>query len=444
MSGKETIAAIATAPGNAGIGIIRISGENARHIGETLTRSRLVNRIVQFRQFYDTQKQMLDHGICLYFSGPQSFTGEDIVEVQAHGGSVLLDMLLERICQLGARLARAGEFSERAFMNNKLDLAQAEAIADLIESGSRAAAKAAMRSLQGVFSDQVNNLVKDIAHLRSDVEAALDFSEEDVDWLTDAKVLAQLETCQRQVSQSLKSAEQNRVLKDGLNLVLTGLPNAGKSSLMNYLAGYEAAIVTDTPGTTRDVLREQISLKGIPLRIYDTAGLHDTDNPIEQEGIKRAWEAIWQADRILFLVDASIGITAADQAIIGQLKSVNYQLIYSKSDLLIGTRKSRTEALYLSIHSGEGLESLIETITDGCLDYNQGENTTLARHRHINALQRANHSLNQAMQVLLDTGSAELMAEDLRLTQQYLSEITGDFTSEDLLGQIFSRFCIGK
>lgn len=444
MPGKDTIAAIATAPGIGGIGVIRISGEDAKLIGVALTDSELVDKRIQFRQFFDAQHQLLDHGICFYSASPQSFTGEDVVEVQAHGGPILLDMLLERICELGARLARAGEFSERAFLNGKLDLAQAEAIADLIESGSRAAAKAAMRSLKGEFSGKIHDLVEDITRLRAYVEAALDFAEEEIDFLADDTVTTQLQACQHNIALILKRAEQGRVLKEGLNLVLAGLPNAGKSSLLNYLAGYEAAIVTEIPGTTRDVLREHISLKGIPLRVHDTAGLHETENPVEREGIKRAWQEIHQADTVLLLVDASIGITAADDLIIDKLQSVNYKLVYSKADLLAPTTDRDTQGLYISTKNGEGLESLIDTITDKLMDYNQDEQTILARRRHIDALQRAEACLSQATGVFLETGSGELMAEDLRITQQCLSEITGEFTSDDLLGQIFSRFCIGK
>ena len=446
MSAKDTIAAIATASGTGGIGIIRISGDNSKKIGEILTASDLVDKTIQFRQFYDARKQVLDYGICLYFVGPQSFTGEDIVEIQAHGSPILLDMLLERICQLGARLARAGEFSERAFTHGKLNLAQAEAIADLIEASSRAAAKAAMRSLQGSFSNQIYDLVGDIIHLRSHIEATFDFTDEAVDFITADKVINQLQDCQQKINQSLEKAAQGLILKEGLNVVLAGLPNAGKSSLLNYLAGYEAAIVTEIPGTTRDVLREHISLKGIPIRLYDTAGLHKTDNRVEQEGIKRAWQKISQADMILLLVDVKKGITAADRQIIEQLKrqAFNYKLIYSKADLRIESCQHEMEGLYISTHSGEGMNALIDTIAGGHLDYNQGEQTILARRRHIDALQRAAGSLEQAIRVFWDVGPGELMAEDLRIVQQYLGEITGEFTSEDLLGQIFSRFCIGK
>jgi tRNA modification GTPase len=353
-------------------------------------------------------------------------------------------MLLERICELGARLARAGEFSERAFLNGKLDLAQAEAIADLIESGSRAAAKAAMRSLEGKFSIQVHNLVDEIINLRAFVEAALDFAEEEIDFLADSSIGERLVTCLETLEAILSRAESGRVLNEGLAVVLAGLPNAGKSSLLNYLAGYEAAIVTEIAGTTRDVVREHISLKGIPLRINDTAGLRSSDNPVELEGIKRAWLEIDKADAILLLVDASVGMTAADGEIIERLGASNYHLIYSKADLLAANASRDRQAHYISTQSGEGMDELIDLITEKFSDYNQDNQAIMARRRHVDALLRARESLQQAQRVFLDTRSGELMAEDLREAQQYLSEITGEFTSDDLLGKIFSSFCIGK
>ena len=444
MQKTDTIAAIATAAGVSGIGIIRISGPHALRIGEKLTASKLPDRQVLFRQFKDSNGEVLDHGICFFCPSPRTFTGEDVVEVQAHGGPVLLDMLLEQVTWLGARLARPGEFSERAFINDKMDLAQAEAIVDLIESGSRAAARAAMRSLQGEFSTQINNLVAEIIHLRSYVEAALDFAEEEIDFLSDKNIVNQLQACQSSIAEILARAQQGRILKEGISLVLAGLPNAGKSSLLNYLAGYEAAIVTEIPGTTRDVLREHISLKGIPLHVYDTAGLHDTDNPVEREGIKRAWKEINQADTVLLLVDSTTGKTAADEAIIKRLKSVHYLLVYSKTDLLPENTGREVDGLYISTQDGSGMSALVDYITSSQIDYNQDDQIILARRRHIDALQQAQINIDQAARVFADTGSGELMAEDLRIAQRHLGEITGEFTSDDLLGHIFSRFCIGK
>jgi tRNA modification GTPase len=440
----DTIAAVATPPGIGGIGIIRISGPRAYGIAQILTGTDLKKGLALFRKFSDEEGHPIDHGLCIYSQAPRSFTGEDVVEVQGHGGPILLDMLLERICSLGARLARAGEFSERAFLNGKLDLAQAEAVADLIESGSRAAAKAAMRSLEGQFSSQVKHLVSELVYLRAYVEAALDFAEEEIDFLADTSIQDKLNSCQSSLVKLIKQAEHGRILNDGLNVAIVGLPNAGKSSLLNYLAGYEVAIVTEIAGTTRDVLRENISLKGIPVRINDTAGLRESDNPVEQEGIKRAWLEIDKADTILLLVDGSIGITPNDKTIIDALKTSNYHLIFSKSDLITKQQEKNIGDFTISTKTGEGIDALINLIVGKDSDYNIDNQTILARRRHVEALLSAQMSFNQAKTIFTDTQSGELMAEDLRITQQYLNEITGEFTSDDLLGTIFSSFCIGK
>ena len=444
MPGSDTIAAIATPPGIGGIGIVRISGPQALKIGNNLIAGKLQKNHVRFRKFLDATGQTLDHGLCFYCQAPHSFSGEDIVEIQGHGGPVLLDMLLERVCELGARLARAGEFSERAFLNGKVDLAQAEAIADLIESGSRAAAKAAMRSLEGQFSTQIHELVDDIINLRAYIEAALDFAEEEIDFLADSLVVDQLQSSLDKLQKIIRQAEDGRVLNEGLTIAIAGLPNAGKSSLLNYLAGYDAAIVTDIAGTTRDVVREHVSLNGIPLRINDTAGLRDSDNPVEKEGVKRAWQEIATADRVLLLVDASVGMTEEGESIARRLEPNSPSLIYSKSDLVNESSVKNVEALYISTVSGEGMEALIHLILGNFHDYNQDNKTIMARRRHVDALIRARDSLQQAGQVLADTSSAELVAEDLRIAQLCLNEITGEFTPENLLGRIFSNFCIGK
>ena len=444
MPGSDTIAAIATPPGIGGIGIVRISGPQALTIGNSLIAGKLQKNHVRFRKFLDATGQTLDHGLCFYCQAPHSFSGEDVVEIQGHGGPVLLDMLLERVCELGARLARAGEFSERAFLNGKVDLAQAEAIADLIESGSRAAAKAAMRSLEGQFSTQIHELVDDIINLRAYIEAELDFAEEEIDFLADSSVADQLQSSLDKLQKIIRQAEDGRVLNEGLTIAIAGLPNAGKSSLFNYLAGYEAAIVTDIAGTTRDVVREHVSLNGIPLRINDTAGLRDSDNPVEKEGVKRAWQEIATADRVLLLVDASVGMTEEDESIARRLEPNSPSLIYSKSDLVNESSLKNAEALYISTVSGEGMEALKHLILGNFHDYNQDNKTIMARRRHVDALIRARDSLQQAGQVLADTSSAELVAEDLRIAQLCLNEITGEFTPENLLGRIFSSFCIGK
>ena len=444
MPSHETIAAIATPPGTGGIGILRLSGTGALAIGEAISKSKIKPGLIQFRQFLDADGTVLDHGLCLYFKAPHSFSGEDCVEIQAHGGPIVLDMLLERLCELGARLARAGEFSERAFLNGKLDLTQAEAIADLIESGSRAATRAAMRSLEGRFSQQVHRLIDEIINLRAYIEAALDFAEEEIDFLNSGDISLRLKDCSQHLQSLLEQAEQGRTLQEGLSVTIAGLPNAGKSSLLNYLAGYEAAIVTEIEGTTRDVLREHISLKGIPLKITDTAGLRESENPVEREGVRRAWETISQADVIIYLVDSSKGLSPADQKIIDKLESDNLQVVFSKSDLSPADQQRDPEALYISTLDGTGMESLIERITGNVSDYNQDNQAFMARRRHVDALLRAQKSVLQATHTFDGTRSGELMAEDLREAQRFLNEITGEFTSEDLLGKIFSTFCIGK
>ena len=444
MPSHETIAAIATPPGTGGIGILRLSGANALAIAEILCHSKIKPDLIQFRRFFDSAGQLLDHGICLYFKAPRSFSGEDCVEIQAHGGPIVLDMLLERLCELGARLARPGEFSERAFLNGKLDLTQAEAIADLIESGSRAASRAAIRSLEGRFSQQVHSLVDEIINLRAFIEAALDFAEEEIDFLDNPNISQRLNDCNQHLQTLLAQAEQGRTLQEGLSVSLAGLPNAGKSSLLNYLAGYEAAIVTEIAGTTRDVLREHISLKGIPLKVHDTAGLRESQNPVEREGIRRAWETIAQSDITIYLVDSSKGLTPADREIIDQLAGANLQLVFSKNDLLAADKQRDPESLTISTLTGDGMELLIQRITGQVSDYNQDNQAFMARRRHVDALLRARASVQQAMHIFNTTRSGELMAEDLRDAQQHLNEITGEFTNEDLLGKIFSTFCIGK
>ena len=444
MPSHETIAAIATPPGTGGIGILRLSGTGALAIGEAISKSKIKPGLVQFRQFFDAGGEVIDHGLCLYFRAPHSFSGEDSVEIQAHGGPIVLDMLLERLCELGARLARAGEFSERAFLNGKIDLTQAEAIADLIESGSRAATRAAMRSLQGRFSQQVHSLIDEIINLRAYIEAALDFAEEEIDFLNSGDISLRLEECSRHLQSLLEQAEQGRTLQEGLSVTLAGLPNAGKSSLLNYLAGYEAAIVTEIEGTTRDLLREHISLKGIPIKITDTAGLRESENPVEREGVRRAWETISQADVIIYLIDSGKGLSSADQKIIDELESDNLQLVFSKCDLSVPDRQPDPQALYISTLDGTGMEQLIERITGNVSDYNQDNQAFMARRRHVDALLRAQKAVLQATHTFDSTRSGELMAEDLREAQGFLNEITGEFTSEDLLGKIFSTFCIGK
>ncbi len=444
MSAEDTIAAVATPPGVGGIGIIRLSGSKALAIAESITQSTLSVSSTQFRNFFDAKNDVIDHGIVLYFKSPHSFTGEDIVELQGHGGIVLQDMLLSRVCDLGARLAHAGEFSERAFHNNKLDLTQAEAIADLIESGSQAAARAAMRSLQGIFSKKIHALVDTIINLRSFVEAALDFAEEEIDFLAESDIQNQIQQIINNNQEILQEAEKGRVLNEGMTLAIAGRPNAGKSSLLNYLAGYDAAIVTDIEGTTRDVIREHIALKGVPVKIIDTAGLRDSTDPIEQEGIKRAWHEIEKADVILLLVDAAKGFSDEDAKIEQRLENARIIRLYTKSDLISKAQKEAITDNLISTQTAEGIDEVIDLLTKNYSDYNQNQNSFIARKRHVEALKSSLQSLQNAKSVFMQTESGELMAEDLRLAQKSLNQITGEFTNEDLLGKIFSSFCIGK
>ncbi len=444
MMARDTIAAIATPPGNGGIGIIRLSGPEAITIAQSVTHSQLSAGKILFRQFYDDDKQVIDHGLCLVFRQPHSFSGEDCVELQGHGGAIVLDMLLQRVCELGARLARAGEFSERAFLNGRIDLTQAEAIADLIESGSRAASRAAMRSLQGQFSDRVRLLVDQVIELRAYLEAALDFTDEDIDLLSGSDVTDRLQSLISAVETLLVEAEQGRTLQEGISMSLAGLPNAGKSSLLNALAGYEAAIVTDIEGTTRDVLREFVSLKGIPVRINDTAGLRETSHPVEQEGIRRARQEIDQSDLVLYLVDANKGLNDQDRTNLSSLESYPLLLVYTKMDLYRGDIELPADSPQISVKTGFGMESLIDEITRNRVDFNQQQQTMIARRRHVEALRLALDGLQKALPALQQGQSIELVAEDLRFVQQQLNEITGEFSTEDLLGKIFSSFCIGK
>lgn len=444
MHDVDTIAAIASPPGTGGIGIIRLSGPQSLNIAKQLTRSTLIAGKIQFRNFRDAQDQILDHGILLYFKSPHSFTGEDVIEIQGHGGIVLQDMLLSRVCELGARLAQAGEFSERAFHNNKLDLTQAEAIADLIESGSQAAARASMRSLQGVFSSQVHTLVESIIQIRSFVEAALDFAEEEIDFLSGSDILQKLNETRQQTQNLLHKAQDGRLLNEGITLAIAGQPNAGKSSLLNYLAGYDAAIVTHVAGTTRDVIREHIALKGVPVKVIDTAGLRESDDPVEQEGIRRAWNEIEKADVILLLMDATKGYTAEDIIIEQRIHTTKIKKLFTKSDLLTSEKQKQLEGDKISTRTGEGIDALIDDLTRNYHDYNHTESTFIARKRHVEALKKSLQHVQQAAIIFEQTESGELMAEDLRQAQLSLNQITGEFTTEDLLGRIFSSFCIGK
>ncbi|RMF18203.1 MAG: tRNA uridine-5-carboxymethylaminomethyl(34) synthesis GTPase MnmE [Gammaproteobacteria bacterium] len=448
----DTIAAIATPPGRGGVGIVRVSGPAVTTIAKSILRQCPPPRQAVFTAFLDDTGQALDEGIALYFKAPHSFTGEDVLELQGHGGPVVLDLVLKRVCQAGARLARPGEFSERAFLNDKLDVVQAEAIADLIEAESEQAARSAVRSLQGEFSATIHALVDRLIELRMYVEAAIDFPEEEVDFLADQQVFECLDAVEAALDRVRASARQGQLLKDGMTVVIAGRPNAGKSSLLNALAGRETAIVTDIEGTTRDILREHIHLDGMPLHIIDTAGLRETEDRVEQIGIERAWQAIAEADRILFLTDASRDASTDPRDVWPELydrltRHDHITLIRNKIDLTgesPGLTAGEPPVIRLSAASGEGLDALRAHLKSEMGFVQVTESSVIARTRHLEALERAAEHLGQARQQLEQFLAGELMAEELRLAQQALSEITGAFTADDLLGRIFSSFCIGK
>ncbi len=392
---------------------------------------------------------MLDGGIALYFPAPASFTGEDVLELQGHGGAVVLDMLLERIVQLGARLAEPGEFSRRAFLNDKIDLTQAEAIADLIDSGSTQAARAALRSLQGEFSAEVHALTEAVTEARMHVEAAIDFPEEEIDFLADTALRERVDGVVDMCAEIIAGARQGALLREGMTVVIAGRPNAGKSSLLNRLAGYDAAIVTGIPGTTRDVLRERIHIDGMPLHIADTAGLRDEADLVEAEGIRRAHIEMTRADRILYVIDSTRAVD--DEQIRLETASlpaaVPVTWVFNKVDLARGEprlQESQPIRIHVSAATGAGFDLLREHLK-ACVGYQSSEAGTIsARRRHLDALNRAQQHLQEAQRQLTERRAGELMAEELRLAQQALGEITGEFSSDDLLGRIFSSFCIGK
>ena len=453
---SDTIAAQATPPGRGGVGIVRISGPQANVIARTLCKRNLPfePRYAHFARFHDAEGGVLDEGLVLFFPGPNSFTGEDVVELQGHGGPVVMASLLNQVVELGARVARPGEFSERAFLNDKIDLAQAEAIADLIDSSSEQAARSALRSLQGAFSDQINTLVEQVIALRIYVEAAIDFPEEEIDFLADGKVLADLDSIIKQLDQVFKAANRGVLMKEGMKVVLAGKPNAGKSSLLNALSGRDTAIVTSIAGTTRDVLREHIHLDGMPLHITDTAGLRESPDEVEQEGIRRAWQEINQADRVIMLVDATCieGSDYSPQSLwpefVEQLpKNTALTLVLNKIDLVDGIGsldQLGNTVIPLSAKTGIGVDTLRNHLKSVMGYIGEGQSSFTARQRHIEALRKAQQALNQGREQLVGAGAGELLAEDLRLAQEHLGEITGRFTSDDLLGRIFSSFCIGK
>ena len=456
MLDQDTIAAIATPSGKGGVGIIRISGPNAYSISQNIIKNsdnELKPRFAHFSTFHQNgikdTANLLDEGIAIYFKAPHSFTGEDVIELQGHGGPVILDALLKECIKQGARLARPGEFSERAFLNDKLDLAQAEAIADLIDSSSIEAAKNAIRSLQGDFSNKIHELVEKVIQLRIYVEAAIDFPEEEIDFLNDGHVQSALNEIDKQHSDILSTANQGRILREGMTVVIAGKPNAGKSSLLNALAGHEAAIVTDIEGTTRDVLKEQILIDGMPLHIIDTAGLRESADTVEQIGIERAWQAIEDADAILMVVDSTTNESTDAKNIwpefVDKLSNQDHlTLIKNKCDLVNVEPSINDHVIHLSAKEQLGIDLLKDHLKKIAGLNNQTEGGFTARRRHLQALETAKSYLDAGKAQLESIGAGELLAEDLRYCQQSLNEITGEFSSDDLLGKIFSSFCIGK
>ncbi|WP_127959588.1 tRNA uridine-5-carboxymethylaminomethyl(34) synthesis GTPase MnmE [Serratia microhaemolytica] len=454
MNCTDTIAAIATAPGRGGIGIVRISGYQAKQVAQQVLGKLPKPRYAEYLPFHDSQGSVLDQGIVLWFPAPHSFTGEDVLELQGHGGPIVLDLLLKQIIALpGVRIARPGEFSERAFINDKLDLTQAEAIADLIDASSEQAARSAVHSLQGAFSTRINQLVEALTHLRTYVEAAIDFPDEEIDFLSDGHVTAQLQQIIVDLEQVRASAHEGRLLREGMKVVIAGRPNAGKSSLLNALAGHEAAIVTEIAGTTRDVLREHIHIDGMPLHIIDTAGLRDASDEVERIGIERAWQEISQADRVLFMVDSTTTTATEPTEIWPEFVSrlpagLPVTVIRNKADItgeMLGVSEvNRHTVIRLCARTGEGIELLRQHLKQSIGFSGSLEGSFLARRRHLQALEQAAEHLQEGNSQLLSRYAGELLAEELRLAQQSLSEITGEFSSDDLLGRIFSSFCIGK
>lgn len=451
----DTICAIATPSGVGGVGIVRISGLLVKDIAISVIGETPPPRYAHYSTFLNTDKEIIDKGISLYFPGPNSFPGEDVLEFQAHGGPIILDQLIQTALACGARIARPGEFSERAFLNNKIDLTQAEAIADLIESHSLAAAKHAVRSLQGEFSSLINNLVSSIIELRVFVEAAIDFPEEEIDFLASSDLKDKLALIMQELDKILAQAKKGSILKEGLSIVIIGEPNVGKSSLLNLFSGQNSAIVTNIPGTTRDTLKELINLDGLPVRFIDTAGLRESDDPVEKEGMKRTWDAIKNADHILLLVDSNKDTNFNEhpmlQELIKQSPDLNkITLVKNKIDLnsqepFIGfNNEINVHSVCVSVLKKQGIDNLVFHLKNIAGFSINEEGGFIARHRHVDALNRAKESLGKAQEQLLLYKAGELLAEDLLLAQRSLSEITGEFSSNDLLGEIFSSFCIGK
>ncbi|MEK7989697.1 MAG: tRNA uridine-5-carboxymethylaminomethyl(34) synthesis GTPase MnmE [Thiotrichaceae bacterium] len=439
----DTIAAIATPAGQGGVGIVRVSGSRVPEIAKIVIGQLPKPRYALFSAFKNIENEVIDQGLAIYFAAPHSYTGEDVLELQGHGGIVVMDLLLKAVLALNVRLANPGEFTERAFLNGKIDLAQAEAIADLIESSSVQAARCALRSLQGEFSQQIHQLVERLTWLRTYIEAGIDFVEEEIDLLADGLVQGKVEQLQLDIEAILNKAQQGFLLKEGMHIALVGEPNVGKSSLLNCLAGRETAIVTPIAGTTRDIVRDQIDLDGMPLHIIDTAGLRETTDLVEQEGIKRTKQVLQEADLVILLLDDRYPDDHTHENLLTEIPSTPL-LIRNKIDIS-GHQAGlcETGVLYLSAKTNEGVAEFRELLKQKMGLKNNTEGSFLARRRHLDALQQAQTALDSGLANILAYQN-ELLAEDLRLAQQALSEITGKFTADDLLGQIFSSFCIGK
>jgi tRNA modification GTPase len=450
MSHPDTIVAAATPPGRGGVGVVRVSGPKTPEIAATVIGDLPQPRLAKLTPFLDDSGDAIDIGIALFFPGPHSYTGEHVLELQGHGGPVVLERLVERCLTLGARRARPGEFTERAFLNDKIDLAQAEAVADLIDAGSRDAARAAMRSLQGEFSSMVQGLTDALIELRTYVEAAIDFPEEEIDFLADSELTERLATVRSHFEGVAAAAGQGRLLRDGITVVLAGRPNSGKSSLLNRLAGYDAAIVTEIPGTTRDVVRERIDIDGLPLHILDTAGLRDPEDAVEREGVRRAAAEMSRADRVLFVIDSAVDASARafDEERNRLPADIPVTLVFNKIDLAAGMPLGETISgpprVHVSAVTGKGLDMLRAHLKD-CVSFQSAGNGSIsARRRHLDALARARQCVETAARELEQRRAGELVAEELRAAQRALEEITGIFSADDLLGRIFGSFCIGK
>ena len=445
MANADTIAAIATAAGRAGIGVVRVSGRGLGEFAIALLGKIPAARYATLANFSDSRGELIDQGIALYFPAPASYTGEDVLELHGHGGDAVLRLLLQRCLELGARMAQPGEFTQRAFLNDKLDLAQAEAVADLIDAATAEAAKSAVRSLSGEFSNHIHALVKDLIDLRMLVEATLDFPEEDLDFLKAANAEGRLNAIEEKLKLVFTAAKQGSLIRSGIQVAIIGRPNAGKSSLLNQLAGEQLAIVTDIPGTTRDPVRAPIQIEGVPLHIVDTAGLRESDDIVERLGVERSWAAAELANVVLHVIDARVGATAEDRAIRGRLGEQRVIEVANKIDLLATLTPAESTGsdirVYISAKTGQGIGALKTELLRAAGWQPSGEGVFAARERHVRALTNAKTHLTAARR---HRTQLEFLAEELRQAQRELSTITGDFSADDLLGEIFSRFCIGK